>query len=136
MRRYLRHSTDMPLTYRIADQAPEISLEHLADISAGGLCFSSNQFIDPGHVMSVNIDPPPFSAKGVVVWCRPDERRFKIGVAFANPEDPFSVRMVDQICRIEEYRQQVMDEEDRHLNSEQAAFEWIEKFAGDYPAQS
>lgn len=135
MRRYLRHPTQLPLSCQISDQINGLAAGQLADISAGGLCYSARDSIEPGHVMLINIDPPPFSAKGVVVWCKPDASRFKIGVAFADQEDPFSTRMVEQICRIEEYRQRVIAEEGRQISGEQAAYEWIEKYAGDYPAQ-
>jgi hypothetical protein len=44
------------------------------------------------------------------------------------------VRLIEQICYIEHYRQEVLISEGRKLTSEQAALEWIEKFAQDFPS--
>jgi hypothetical protein len=40
---------------------------------------------------------------------------------------------VEQICHIEQYKADVLLSEGRRLNGEQAALEWIEKFARDFP---
>jgi hypothetical protein len=43
--------------------------------------------------------------------------------------------MVEQICFIEHYKNEVLETEGRALTSEQAAAEWIEKYgaAGSHP---
>ena len=76
---------------------------------------------------------PDFEVRGQVVWCRSESGVFEIGVAFLDPSDLFQVRMVEQICHIEQYKADVLASEGRRLNGEQAAQEWIEKFAGDFP---
>ena len=76
---------------------------------------------------------PDFEVRGQVVWCRAESGVFEIGVAFLNPSDLFQVRMVEQICHIEQYKADVLASEGRRLNGEQAAQEWIQKFAGDFP---
>ena len=43
-------------------------------------------------------------------------------------DDEFSVRMVEQICRIEHYRAD-QRAHGRILTSQQAAMEWIERYA-------
>jgi len=43
------------------------------------------------------------------------------------------VRMIEQICYIEHYRKEVLLNEGRRITSEQAALEWIEKYAQDFP---
>jgi hypothetical protein len=43
------------------------------------------------------------------------------------------VRMVEQVCHIEECRQQVLVRERRVLIAEQAAHEWVHPFAADFP---
>ena len=42
--------------------------------------------------------------------------------------------MVEQICHIEHYKSEVLAREGRHLDGEQAAREWIQKFAHGFPA--
>ena len=41
--------------------------------------------------------------------------------------------MVEQICHIEQYKQDVFEKDGRRLSGEQAALEWIEKYATDFP---
>jgi len=48
----------------------------------------------------------------------------------------FRMRMMEQLCHIENYRQQVLDTEGRALNPEQAASEWIDHHAAAFPALS
>jgi hypothetical protein len=42
--------------------------------------------------------------------------------------------MIEQICHIEHYRKEVKLAEGRELSSEEAADEWIKRYAGDFPA--
>ena len=57
-----------------------------------------------------------------------------MGVQFTDSTTQFSVRMVEQICHIEHYRAEVLRVENRDLTSEEAAKEWVEKFAADFPS--
>ncbi len=50
-----------------------------------------------------------------------------------NPEDAFRARIVEQVFRIKEYQQQVLENEGRRLSDQDAASEWIARFAGDFP---
>ena len=51
------------------------------------------------------------------------------------PETPlFAARMVEQVCQIEHYRQQVQRAEGRVLDAETAAREWIKRYAASFPA--
>jgi hypothetical protein len=76
---------------------------------------------------------PPFDAKARVVWCRPENSKYLVGVEFLDKADAFRSRMVEQVCTIEEYRQQVRRAEGRTLSSQEAAEEWIVKYAGAFP---
>ena len=43
------------------------------------------------------------------------------------------LRMVEQICHIEHYRNELLQTEGREISSEVAAKEWIEKYAHTFP---
>jgi hypothetical protein len=77
---------------------------------------------------------PPFEAMARVAWCRPDGDAFLVGVEFLDSDDAFQSRMVQQVCSIENYKQDVAAKEGRVLSSQEAAAEWISKFAGRFPA--
>jgi len=42
--------------------------------------------------------------------------------------------MIEQICHIRQYRAEVLATEGRQLDGDQAAREWIQKFADDFPS--
>lgn len=42
--------------------------------------------------------------------------------------------MVEQVCYIENYRQEVLRKEGRQLDGEAAAREWIDRFAASFPS--
>lgn len=134
MRKYIRHPTGMPLKFSLQGDLPP-RRERLKDVSNGGLCFGTAVAMEPGYIVRllISIADQYFEADAHVVWCREDGGGFDIGVRFDSEEDEFALRMVEQLCYIEQYRRQVAEDEGRHLSSEEAAHEWIERFAADFP---
>jgi hypothetical protein len=134
MRLYIRHPSDVPIDYQLGGRA-STSRDQLTNYSEGGLCFVARQRIEPGTEIhfAIPITPPQFHATGVVVWCREEEGEYQVGVKFTEAETAYAVRMVEQLCYIEHYRQSVRESEGRHLTGEEAALEWIEKYAGTFP---
>jgi len=59
---------------------------------------------------------------------------FVIGMSFRNKSEAFRMRMLEQLCYIEHYRQSMLEDEGRELNSQQAASEWIDRYAAAFPA--
>jgi hypothetical protein len=60
------------------------------------------------------------------------ERCFDVGVLFVSAEDAFSVGMVEQICHIGHYRRHVRKREGRQVDGDEAAQEWVSKYAADF----
>jgi len=91
--------------------------------------------VNPGSTIHIEIPirKPVFVANGVVVWCRKVHDHFEVGVSFDDPQTEFNVRMVEQVCHIEKYKREILEREGRTLTGEQAAIEWIEKHAADFP---
>lgn len=133
-REYIRHPIDIPI--HIESSRPEISQGvRLNNVSTGGLAFRTPKYIEAGQTIRIHIDVvhPSFEVDALVQWCHAIEDDFEIGVKFADIEDAFRVRMVEQVCHIEQYRQEVWRKEKRHLSGETAAAEWIERFAHQFP---
>lgn len=133
LRQYIRHPTDAPITVQATDtQNPAARLKNF---SCGGLSFCSDRALTPGQTLrlSIDIEEPPFEIDGQVVWCHVQGKHYVVGVCFHTDQDAFSVRMVEQLCRIEEYREKVQRLEGRRLNRDQAAREWIEQHAAEFP---
>ena len=134
MRQFIRHPSDLPIEYTIGDlEAPE--KENLNNISQGGLHFCVSNKIKPGSSIHIRIPirTPAFEAKGVVVWCHNYNDRYEVGVKFADETTEFNIRMIEQVCYIEQYRKEILKKEGRKLSGEEAAMEWVEKYAKDFP---
>eukprot|EP01026_Neomeris_dumetosa_P060830 TRINITY_DN57399_c0_g1_i1.p1 TRINITY_DN57399_c0_g1~~TRINITY_DN57399_c0_g1_i1.p1 ORF type:complete len:176 (+),score=11.41 TRINITY_DN57399_c0_g1_i1:105-632(+) len=134
MRKFIRHPSDIPIAYSLGKSA-EVS-DRLRDVSRGGLCFTSETPLETGSNIHIEIglDKSPFQADGTVAWCKRERGAYAVGVAFSDQSTQFSVRMIEQICHIEHYRYEVLEAEGRDLSSEEAAKEWVEKYAADFPA--
>jgi hypothetical protein len=135
MRQYIRHPLDVPVEI-VPDLGGDAASFHTHDISLGGLAVHSAEPVEPGARIAVRIVhvDPVFEARARVAWCRP--RRgggHEVGVSFLEAEDVFRARMVAQVCYIEDYRQSVQRAEGRVLSSEEAAGEWISKYAAKFP---
>ena len=135
MRQFIRHPVDVPVEIGTAASGPP-SAVHTHDISVGGLALRSSVAVAPGAGVDIRIAyvQPAFEAHARVAWCHPHgEDGFELGVTFLDAEDAFLARMVEQVCHIEDYRQSVCRLEGRHLSAEEAAAEWIARYAAQFP---
>ena len=135
MRRSIRHPSDIPIEISV-DESLGNDHDALNDVSFGGLSFRSHLYIKAGTRINIRISAvnPVFEAVVIVRWCRKrDGDYYDVGVAFCDPEDAFKTRMVEQVCHIEHYKREVLEKEGRQLTSEQAALEWIERYASKFP---
>jgi hypothetical protein len=133
-REFLRHTADVPIEVRTLPGSDPVYLEAV-NVSVGGLSFVSDEELEPGSVIELRIDEvnPPFEARAQVMWTMPEDGRFCVGVKFLDEADAFRVRMVEQVCSIERYRREVHAQEGRELSREDAATEWIGRYAGRFP---
>lgn len=135
MRRFIRHPSEIPIRYYAERQAEPV-WNRLKNVSYGGLCFFAQTAvrISTRIRLVIPIDSPAFEVAAVVVWCAELSRDngYQIGVSFESEQSHFATRMVEQVCYIEGYRRQ-QKKEGRSLSSEQAAQEWIERYAAAFP---
>ena len=107
----------------------------ITNIGLGGLAFVSSR---PFEVMQrITITIPVLGQDnrltGNVVWCEKSGDGYEIGIEFEKSRDTYRMRMIEQICHIEHYRKEVERQEGRRLSSQDAADEWISRYAGDFP---
>jgi len=134
MRQFIRHPVSIPIEVRAGERAGG-GLHHTLNLSLGGLELDSDSEIEPGTVVELCISfvEPAFQICGRVAWCRCRGNIFELGVQFLDADDAYRTRMVEQVCHIEEYRRCVQRSEGRELSAEEAAFEWIHRFAAHFP---
>lgn len=108
----------------------------LTNISLGGLSFVSPQPVEVFQRVRVCIPiiQEDNFIQGQVVWCEKAGNGYEIGLEFDSSKEVFRLRMIEQICHIEHYRKEVERQEGRKLSTDEAAKEWISKYAGDFPA--
>lgn len=133
-RAFIRHTAGVPIAVRAVPGSAAATLES-RNVSAGGLSFLSDHRLQVGAVIEIRIDQvsPPFEANARVVWTHPEDGGWCVGVQFLDAGDAFRARMVEQVCAIEEYRREVREHEGRALTAQEAAAEWIGKYAGRFP---
>ncbi|HEY0305059.1 MAG TPA: PilZ domain-containing protein [Longimicrobiales bacterium] len=133
-RAFIRHTVNVPLEIKVVPSAPMQSNQGV-NISEGGLAFTVEECIPENTIIELRIPTvtPAFEANARVAWCRAEDGRYLVGVQFLDSNDAFQSRMVQQVCAIENYRQE-QTQQGRPLDSQQAASEWIAKFAGRFPS--
>ncbi len=134
MRRYIRHPSDMPIEVSL-EEIPASERPRLNDISLGGLSFNSKEPFDINATIRLKIPLArlTFEAVAEIIWCQKTTEHFVIGAKFLDKDDMFKARMVEQVCYIEHYKKEVLRKEGRNLTTEEAAHEWIKKYAKDFP---
>lgn len=135
MRRFIRHPINFPIEVS-AGQACLVDGVHVSDIGLGGLAFHSDIKLEPGSLVHIKIPytHPAFESDAKVIWCRELQHGTDLAVEFLSEDDAFKARMIEQICYIENYRRMVERDEDRMLTFEEAAMEWIDKYAANFPS--
>lgn len=133
MRTFIRHPSDVPLEVE-SENVAQRTEEHISNVSVGGVAFKSNTPLPENTVIKLRIPlvRPTFEARARIVWCRPEEQHYDIGAEFLETRDGFRIRMVEQICHIEQYKKEVYEKEGRSLSGRDAALEWIGKYAGSF----
>jgi hypothetical protein len=141
-RQFIRHFSEIPLEYCVTDEPSMCSMDFISNISQGGLSFHSHEFIAPETWLHlyIPVDENYFEADAQVRWCKKlptnnsGDNDYDVGVSFCNTSEAFSARMTEQVCYIEEYKKRIRKTEGRMISSDQAAAEWIEKYADTFPS--
>ncbi|MDX1757061.1 MAG: PilZ domain-containing protein [Marinobacter sp.] len=134
MRRFIRHPTGFPILVFAMDSADGEEAS-MCDISQGGLACNVKRKLGPGAVVALGIPSleDSYRFSGRVVRCSRCADGYRIGIRFNDETESFKSKMVEQVCQIEHYRQELR-REGRELDSETAAQEWIERFGSQFAA--
>jgi hypothetical protein len=135
MQGYIRHPHDIPAQISLCSHT-RISSNTASHSGEIGISVSTDNFYAIGTALNIEIcvKDTGFKATGHATWCIPEKNgRFRTGLVFDDPDTAYAVRMIEQICYIEQYRKEVERIEGRVLTPEDAADEWINLFAKDFP---
>ena len=134
MTRFIRHPVEITIEVRTRGQSTH-DTHNTVNLSIGGLAFRCDREFAPGDVVEIRVPfvRPPFELKARVAWCKAREGHYEIGVEFLDQDDAFMARMVEKVCHIENYKQDILRTEGRLLSPEEAATEWLTKYAARFP---
>ena len=133
---FIRHPNQIPVhCIQQSAHVPEYMQPADHEHERGELCFTSCDSIPPGsHIkITIPVRDDPFQANCTVVRCIESVDCYEVGVKFHDYATRYAVRMVEQVCWIEQYRSQILEQEGRSIDSEQAAAEWIELYSNEFP---
>jgi hypothetical protein len=134
-RQFIRHPSEIPIELWCILSKSTTQKESLCNVSLSGLAFKSNVSWEIGTIIGVRIPliHPIFETICRVVWCHKKHNNFEIGVELMDIDEAFKVRMVEQVCQIENYRNK-LKKQGRDLSIEEAATEWINRYAAVFPS--
>ena len=135
MRQFMRHASNAPIEVRRAGDSAQFDGSG-KNVGFGGLAFLTEAAIAPDTTVALRIRcvRPVFEVSAArVAWCKKEGGQFAVGVQFPDSDVAFRVRMVEQICHIENYRRDVEIQEGRKLTTEEAAKEWIQRYGSSFP---
>lgn len=134
-RRFYRHPINKPIQYQPYDSRHR---DHTStvDVSEGGICFMSEQRLPQGTKihLSIPVGDQVFRVDAQVAYCSQMSaaNRYRTGVAFLDPESAFRAKLAEEMLLIEKYREKISKELGRDVSEEEAAREWIEKYAKNF----
>lgn len=132
---FIHHPNEVPIKIVVRDK--QLPLSCVGQSSSTGVYIHTPTRYDISSCVEVeiNVQSPAFFARGCVCSSEPlsEGIGYETGIVFDCPDTAFAVRMIEQICHIEQYRQQVCKEEGRELSIDNAAVEWITQHAASFP---
>jgi hypothetical protein len=126
-----RHTLEIPINISIPGASSKTITGATHDISKGGLAFISDVSFAINQTINVliQITRPFYEETARVIWSKPKGNSYEIGVQFNNANALYRLKMLEQVKLIEQYRQDMKTEQGVELSPEEAAMEWISKYA-------
>ena len=133
MREYIRHPSNIPIEYYL-ENAAAYQKEYMNNISLGGLSFKSKTYIETGSriVIRIPLLKPDFEEEGKVIWINKNKDVYNAGIQFINPINEYRIQVIEMVCNVEFYLQEILNNTGRTLSIEEAASEWIEKHGKEF----
>jgi len=105
-RKFNRVPTCLPVEIWLPCES-EMHLEHLKDVSVGGIGFKSEEDWQAGSNVNIRILlDPVFETHGTIVWCSSNQEDidYEVGVKFSESNLDLHEKMITQIKEMELYR--------------------------------
>ena len=129
-RRFIRHPTDIRIESTLLHDG-HVYVMDAHDIGLGGLRMTLPLCPELESEIGIRVlyVRPPFEASGRVVWCRPRDNRYDVGIELTTWQEASWLRVVEQICEIAEYRREIEAQNGCKISIAQAAEQWYARQA-------
>ena len=132
-RKFFRHPFGVPIRLTIPDNGPGRTLQS-QDISQGGLSFLWGEPLSRGRQiqLTIPVKEKRFEVNARVAYSRKDAESgyFRTGVAFIDTDSAFRAKLAEETLEILEYQKDISRTLGHEVSVEDAARQWIEKYAG------
>lgn len=132
---FIKHPSDIPLDFSV-EPSPSYASAQMLNVHDGGMVFETRRSLPIGAKihLTVNLRGAALNLQGVITHCiSVAESRCDVGVQFEEDNEHYAMRMIEQACHIEHYRQLLSETSGRELTEDEAAAEWIARFAAYFP---
>jgi hypothetical protein len=134
-RKFIRHPLNYPLKTKIISPEKEESQlsSESENIGAGGLLFTCDRPIHVGSEVEIELklEKRIFVLDGKVVRCekKSGPQRYSVAVTFLNPNELLKMRMMEQVVRIEMFKNRLERKYGVKLDFASVAKEWIRRYS-------
>jgi hypothetical protein len=134
-RRFIRHPLQYPLKTKIVHPEGHHTIVHSSsdNIGAGGLVFKSSSEIpvDSEVEMAITVEGRKFLLDGTVIRCESsDDGAYNVAVSFNKPDEALKARMMEQVVRIEEFKDRLEKRYNMKCDFSWVADKWIKRYSG------
>ena len=138
-RRFYRHPIGVPISLSATKEKRGGRSKSL-DVSLGGLSFLWPRKLPKGALVGVNIAVKDklFEIPSTVAYTQENRKsgKYRTGVCFTDYPSAFMARLAEEMLEILQYRKDLSQELGREIPEEEAASEWIKKYAAKFPSLS
>ncbi|MCM8775842.1 MAG: PilZ domain-containing protein [Candidatus Omnitrophica bacterium] len=131
-RQFFRHPLSVPIQYH-ETQSTAFEKTPSVDLSEGGICFLSERYLAKGTRIGLRIPVGGqiFRINGQVAYCHRMSKveRFRTGVAFRDATSVFRAKLAEEIVQIREYQKMLSRKLGHEVSQEEAARQWVGKYA-------
>lgn len=128
MRDENRYPLEIPIHYTLEEE-PEEFQDVLKNISEGGICFTTDEYIDVATEieLKLSIGATITEFSGITVWCKTNEDNtelFDVGVQFSPESLEDAEIIVQQVCEINALKKDIELSEEREITFNEAVQEF------------
>ncbi len=132
LEQYIDHPNHVPIQLETSARLPPKKTDNRC---YGGIRCRWQNRIPVGQFLRLSLPQisSDYFASVQVIWRRLVGADYELGLVFLDAQQAYQMRMLEQVCHISCYQSWIFEHEGRLLDSEQAAIEWISKFAERFP---